>query len=265
MCFDADSAPPIASDPSKAVRSQKPTLTASDGNRFAAFVASPERPSGVGVVVLPDVRGLYRFYTELGLRFAEQGHTAIAIDYYGRTAGVGERGDDFPHADHMLRLTSGGLHADLTAAFAWLRSPEGGACQAILTVGFCLGGRLAVLAAAQGHGLAGVIGFYCWPAAGRSGASGPTQRASELKSPVLALMAGNDPGIPPTDVAAFEEALKAAGVDHEVVTYAGAPHSFFDVKEREFAAASADAWQRVLAFIQRVTASSPHAHLAASR
>jgi carboxymethylenebutenolidase len=253
MCSDVDSVPPIARNPNVAVTSRSHTLTAGDSNRFASFVATPEKASGVGVVVLPDIRGLYRFYTELGLRLAENGHTAIVIDYYGRTAGVSERAHDFDHMDHMRRLTPEGLHSDLTAAIQYLRSAEGGSCRAIVTVGFCIGGRLAVLAAAHGHRLAGVIGFYCWPAVGRSGALGPTQRAAELASPVLALMAGDDPGIPPADVAAFEGALAAAGVDHEVVTYAGAPHSFFDVKHRGFAEASADAWRRVLAFIQRVT------------
>ena len=41
-------------------------------------------------MILPDVRGLYRFYEELALRFAERGHAAIAFDYFGRTAGVDE-------------------------------------------------------------------------------------------------------------------------------------------------------------------------------
>ncbi|MBJ6759603.1 dienelactone hydrolase family protein [Myxococcaceae bacterium JPH2] len=228
-------------------------LTSQDGTAFAAFEARSEQPSGVGVIVLPDVRGLTAFYSELGLRFAERGHTAAVVDYYGRTAGAVSRAHDFAHEPHMARLTPQGLYSDLSAAIAHLRSPEGGACRAVLTVGFCLGGRLAVLAAAQGHALAGVVGFSCWPAAGRQGAPGPTQRAAELKSPVLALMAGDDPGIPRSDVEAFEAALTQAGVDHEVVTYAGAPHSFFDVKYSDHAEASADAWRRVLSFIERVT------------
>ena len=64
-------------------------------------------------------------------------------------------------------------------------------------------------------------------------------------------MGGNDPGIPIEDITAFDEALDAAGVDHEVVVYPDAPHSFFDRKQEEFAEASADAWKRVLRFIER--------------
>jgi hypothetical protein len=67
---------------------------AADGNRFAAFAATPDTPSKEGVVILPDVRGLYRFYEELALRFAERGIAATALDYFGRTAGIAKRDDD---------------------------------------------------------------------------------------------------------------------------------------------------------------------------
>ena len=65
-------------------------LTSSDGTKFAAFAARAEQPNGAGMVVMPDVRGLFSFYEELALRFAEQGINAVTIDYFGRTAGVGE-------------------------------------------------------------------------------------------------------------------------------------------------------------------------------
>ena len=66
-------------------------------------------------------------------------------------------------------------------------------------------------------------------------------------------MGGADQAIPPEDVEAFEQALDAAGVEHELVTYDGAPHSFFDRKQEEFADASEDAWRRTLAFIEAHT------------
>ena len=72
-----------------------------------------------------------------------------------------------------------------------------------------------------------------------------------MRAPILGLMGGDDAGIPAEDVAAFERALAEAGVEHELVTYPGAPHSFFDRKQDEFADASEDAWNRVLAFIKR--------------
>ena len=73
MCFDLDSAPPIPPLSGAAVSHQDLELEAADGNRFSAFAAAPEEAPRAGVVILPDVRGLYRFYEELALRFAERG------------------------------------------------------------------------------------------------------------------------------------------------------------------------------------------------
>src|SRR5205823_51160 len=121
----------------------------------------------------------------------------------------------------------------------------------VFTVGFCFGGRNSWLAAASGHGLAGAVGFYGRPGEGRDGSPGPAQQASAIAAPILALQAGADQDITADDNAAFEAALKDAGVDHELVTYEGAPHSFFDRKQEEFADASQDAWRRVLEFVER--------------
>ena len=88
MCFELDSLPPVPVIRGASVPHEDLVLEASDGNRFAAFAAWPEQPGSTGIVVLPDVRGLYRFYEELALRFAERGHGAIAIDYFGRPPGL---------------------------------------------------------------------------------------------------------------------------------------------------------------------------------
>jgi len=249
MCFDLDSTPPIPAISGAAVSHDDVVLEADDGNRFAALLATPEQPARLGVVILPDVRGLYRFYEELALRFAERGYAAIAFDYFGRTAGAEKRGEDFEYMPHVEKTTPEGVQNDVGACVAHLR--ENG-CEAVFTVGFCFGGRNSWLAAASAHGLAGAVGFYGRPGEGRpSGAPGPVQRAAEMTAPILALQGGDDPGIPVEESQAFDEALEAAGIDHEVVIYDGAPHSFFDRKYEEFAADSEDAWNRVLAFIER--------------
>jgi carboxymethylenebutenolidase len=251
VCFELDSAPPIQVISGAAVAHRDLVLESDDGARFAAFAASPEGDGATGVVILPDVRGLYRFYEELALRFAERGHHAVAIDYFGRTAGVGKRDDDFAYREHVAQTQPETIQQDVGAAAAWLRSPDGGSCGAVFTVGFCFGGRHSWLAAASGHGLAGAVGFYGRPGEGADGSPGPAQRAGELEAPILGLMGGADQAITAEDVAGFEAALLAAGVEHELVTYEGAPHSFFDRKQEEFADASDDAWRRVLEFIGR--------------
>jgi carboxymethylenebutenolidase len=247
VCFELDSVPPIPVIRGAAVSHEDLVLQAADGNRFAAFSAAPEESAEVGVVILPDVRGLYRFYEELALRFAERGIAAVAFDYFGRTAGAEKRGDDFEYMEHVEQTTPESVQADVGAAVEHLRS---NGVRTVFTVGFCFGGRNSWLAAAGLHGISGAVGFYGRPGEGRDGAPGPTQRAPELEAPILALQAGADQHIRAEDNAAFDQALAAAGVEHEVVTYDGAPHSFFDRKQEDFAAASADAWAKVLAFIE---------------
>jgi len=181
MCFDLDSLPPVPRIAGAAVSHNDIELEAADGNRFAAFEATPDEPNGIGVVILPDVRGLYRFYEELPLRFAERGFDVVAIDYFGRTAGAAKRGDDFDYPPHVAQTTQEGIQADIRAAVDHLRPRA----RAIFTVGFCFGGRNSLLAAASGHDLAGAVGFYANPGE-RNGAPGPTQRAAELEAPILA-------------------------------------------------------------------------------
>jgi carboxymethylenebutenolidase len=240
MCFELDSSPPIPVIRGAAVSHEELTLQAADGNTFAAFAAAPEEPARVGVVILPDVRGLYHFYEELALRFAERGYTAVAFDYFGRTAGASRRGDDFEYRPHVERTSTATVQVDVAACISYLR--QHGA-ETVFTVGFCFGGRQSWMSAAEQDGLAGAVGFYGRPAE-------PAERASELKAPILALQAGADQNITAKDNAAFEQALESAGVEHELVTYEGAPHSFFDRKHEEFAAASEDAWARVLTFLE---------------
>jgi carboxymethylenebutenolidase len=250
MCFDLDSAPPVPVIAGAAVSHDDLVLTAADGNQFAAFLATPDGPATAGVVIYPDVRGLYRFYEELALRFAERGYAAIAFDYFGRTAGAEKRNDEFEYKPHVDQTTDDGLQADARAAIDHLRSLG---VRSVFSVGFCFGGRASWVAAASGHGLAGAIGFYGSPTRQRGGPS-VVERIGKIEAPILALQAGDDGSITAEDNAAFERALTDAGVEHEIVTYDGAPHSFFDRKQEAFAEASDDAWRRTLAFIDSLEA-----------
>lgn len=249
MCFDHDSRPPIAPIAGGALDATDIALEAADGNRFAAYVARAAEPSGAGMVVLPDVRGLHTYYRELALRFAEHGIDAIAIDWFGRTAGIGDRGPDFDYVPHVPRCTYDGLRADVSAAVAHLRATAG--VDRTFSVGFYMGGRVSFLADGFGLGLAGVIGFYGWPVGqARNDTPAPADVAGTFEAPVLALFGGADEGIGPEAVESFDAALTSAGVEHRVVTYPGAPHSFFDRKQEAFADTSAAAWDEVLRFVR---------------
>ena len=198
---------------------------------------------------LIEARGLHTYYRDLVLRFAEHGVDAIGIDYFGRSAGIGDRGPEFDWATHVPQTSYEGLQADVTAAVERLRAETG--VTRVFTMGFCMGGRLAFLTDTFGLGLAGVVGFYGWPVGpSRNGTPAPVDEVGAFEAPVLAVFGGGDQGIDGDAVAAFEAALTGAGVEHRVVTYPDAPHSFFDRKAEEFADASAAAWDEVLAFVR---------------
>ena len=252
MCFDLDSHPPIPPIAGGSLDQAPLVLTAADRNRFAAFRARAAEPNGAAVVLLPDVRGLHPYYEELALRFAEHGIDALAIDWFGRTAGPEPRDDAFDYGPHTTQTTWAGIRADIVAAVEEIGSPDDdrAAPTSIFTVGFCMGGRMSFLAATLGLDLAGVIGLYGTLAGPwRNDAPAPLDVASTFASPVLGLFGGADTVITPDAIAAFDAALSAAGVEHRLVTYPGAPHSFFDRKAAEFADASASAWSEILAFI----------------
>ena len=246
MCFDHDSEPPVPEGDRRA-EGHDFTLTARDGNEFAAFEARGADPSGTAVVVLPDVRGLYRFYKDLAIRFAQAGHDAVAIDYFGRTAGIGERPNDWDFWPHVHGTTFAGIRDDVTAAVSHLRA--GRPDRAVFTVGFCFGGSSSWHQAANGLGLSGAVGFYGKPRRPEE-TSGAIDRVAGMACPILALMGGDDPTIPLETVEEFRAALEEAGATHEVVVYPGAPLSFFDRHYEDFADDSADAWRRVLEFIE---------------
>ena len=250
MCFDLDSAPPIRPLAGAAVEKVSLTLRAADGNEFRAFHARPGTPTGKSILIFPDVRGLHHYYEELAARFAEIGVDALAIDYFGRTAGTGDRGDDFDYSPHVAQTTWTGLSADIASAASYLRTAADKGAASLFTIGFCMGGRTAFLSSTLGLGLAGCIGFYGFPGGpSRNGTPAPIDVIGQIECPILGIFGGADGAIPVATVQEFRDALAAAGLDHDIVVEPDAPHSFFDRKQEEFRKQSDDAWVRVQRFI----------------
>ena len=251
MCHDATARPPIPPVAGGAIPvGEELVLTAEDGNRFAAYSAQTSPAGGPGIVILPDVRGLHPFYQELARRFAQASVHATAFDYFGRTAGVGQgsaRGEDFDYMPQVRQTTPDTIAIDVRAAVTHLRERT----DRIYTVGFCFGGRNSFNQAARHHGLAGVIGFYGRVAPNdKHDTNAPTLLAGGYECPVLGLFGGADQGITQEHVESFRKALDNASVTNDLVTYEGAPHSFFDRTYEQHAEACADAWRRILGFVE---------------
>jgi carboxymethylenebutenolidase len=251
VCHDHDSRPPAPPRTGEVLERGTLTLTSSDGTAFSAAYAAPASPPRAGVVLLPDIRGLHPYYVALAERFAETGLPAVAIDWFGRTAGLageddgtGTRGADFDWQQHIPRTTSEGIDADITAALGYLRErtrPD----LPVVTVGFCFGGSHSWRQSGGHLDLAACIGFY-----GRPAVVGDA--AGRARRPTLMLIAGADAATPVADQLALAETMRAAGAEVETAVYDGAPHSFFDRAFGEWADACADAWRRILALTDRI-------------
>ena len=258
MCYKPGARPPRLPDDLRhlpsiaggALETRDLSLLSRDGTPFAAFAALPSGTSDVDVVIFPDMRGLTPFAEEVALRLAEAGAAAIVFDYFGRTNGPVRPGPDFDTFSAMMLLTEDQIAGDASAAARYLRDRGDAGIRRLVTLGFCAGGRHALLDAVPGSPLGsdGAIAFHpvlrplpTVPA--------PIERAARMRGPILGLYGGSDEVVPLEEVRALDDALSRAGVDHEFHVYPGAPHGFFD-PAGGFAPESEDAWRRVVTFLR---------------
>lgn len=234
MCFADGSLAPAAPNAGQAGEQRALTLTAPDGNVLMAHECRAD--SSIGIVVMPDIRGLHTYYRDLTVRLSEAGWNALAIDYFGRTADGDDRSDAFDWQTHIPQTTPEGVAADVAAGVAHLR---GLGIERVFTIGFCFGGGYSWRQSADTPGLAGCIGFY-----GRSAFAMPV--LEQMTAPLLMLVAGADANIPVADT---KQVADQASVEVDFVVFDGCPHSFFDRTAPEHADACVDAWQHITSFV----------------
>lgn len=222
------------------------------GPAYAEIVTPVE--SGVaagttGVLVLPDGRGLHDYYRALAAGFAGLGAPALAMDFYGRTAGAPPRGPDFRSGEHSAQLHWTEVREDLAAGVRFLRGVCG--AERVAVVGFCLGGRIALLAATLADlRLSAAVAFYPQThGAARSDLPAPDELTSGLTCPVLSVFGADDELIPASEITLWQQRLATSRVTHDVVTYPDAGHSFFDRESAAHRPQCADAWRRTLDFL----------------
>jgi carboxymethylenebutenolidase len=226
-------------------------LTSADGTKFSASFAESPDSEGPAIVILPDIRGLYQFYIELAERFAQAGFHAISIDYFGRTAGLGPRDEDFEWMPHIMATKPEQIQADAAAAIEALKERTG--ASSFVTLGFCFGGTQSLLASTNRDlPLDAYVAFYGGLNGAPLGIPSPPDVADQMQGPILGLYGGDDPNIPEDMIKAFEAKLNDAGVENDITIYPGAPHSFFDRSFDEHADACEDAWRRVISFLGQV-------------
>jgi carboxymethylenebutenolidase len=240
-----------------AVREEERTIRAGDGADLREFLALPATGFRRGaVLIIHDIWGYTDFYKDLARRITHHGHAAAMVDFFGRQGDLpesmrtpertGSKPDAMAHAmQRAQQLSDERFLADMQTAVDDLLAR--GASR-VVGWGFCMGGRLAYVAAARVTGLAGVVAYYGHLQA-EPGRLSPLQLASDIKIPVLGVFGGADPGITAEQVAAFKDALKT---DKEIIIYPNAPHGFLRYGQTEHRAAIDDALQRTFRLFSRV-------------
>ena len=239
------------------IRSEFVTVNVSDGTSMRLYVA---RPTGAaparGLLVMQEAFGINAHIRDITERFAREGFLAVAPELFHRTgAGFEGRYDDFGSAmGHLKELRDPNMEVDIKAAHDWLRSNGLPSGSPIAAVGYCMGGRAAVLAAIT-LPLECAVSYY-------GGGIGPSQmnpgllgRVKDLKAPVLLFWGGRDGHIPAEQRNAVVEALRAAGKSYVNVEFSEADHGFYcDARPSYNAVAAKQAWPLTLAFLNTYTA-----------
>jgi carboxymethylenebutenolidase len=234
------------------IRSAYVELSVNDGTTMRAWVARPKEEGAYpALLVFQEAFGVNAHIRDIAGRFAREGFVAVAPELFHRTAaGFDGRYDDFPSAvPHMKALNDASMGADLRAAHDWVRGSIGAELP-IFAIGYCMGGRAAFLAALT-LPLAGAISYYGGGIAPNASNPGLLGRASGIQAPLLLFWGGRDKHIPPEQVRAVTDALRAAGKNFVNVEISNADHAFFcDARSSYSPAAALLAWPLTLAFLR---------------
>jgi carboxymethylenebutenolidase len=230
-------------------------IAAGDGAALPAYHAAPRdgRGSHPTVLVVQEIFGLHEYIKDVARRLAKRGYLAIAPDLYFRQGDATQIDDiDELRTRIVARVPDEQVLADLDASLQWA-DRHGGDAHRVGVIGFCWGGRIAWLYAAQQPRVRAAVAWY-----GRL--SGPTDDlhprhpvdvAAELKAPVLGLYGGQDTSIPIADVEKMRKALATTRTVSQIHVYDDAPHAFHaDYRPNYRRGPAIDGWERMLQWLK---------------
>ena len=217
-----------------------------------AYVARPQGKPRAGLLVFQEIFGINPHIRDITGRFAGEGYLAIAPELFHRT------GPGFEHdytdmtegIGHMQKLTDAGLAADIRAAFDWLQKASDAGKIATGSIGYCMGGRVATLAAMTVP-LACGISYYGGGIAPSPFNPGLLDRLKEVQAPMLFFWGGLDGHIKPEHAKMVTDGMRAANKPFASVEFSDADHGFFcDVRASYNANAASQAWPLTLAYLK---------------
>jgi carboxymethylenebutenolidase len=216
------------------------------GRKLMGAWAAAAKPRG-GVLVIHENRGLNNSIRAIAGRLAASGYSALAIDLLSEEGGTGSFADEFEAMAALGAAPESRLVADLKAGVTEVRRLLPG--KKVAAIGFCFGGGMTWrLLAAKESRLAAAVPFY-----------GPFPDGGNLtgsKAAVLGIYAELDSRVNASRPAA-RAALRRAELRHQIVTYPGVDHAFFNpTSSRHDPAAAAAAYRRMLDWFRTHVASA---------
>jgi dienelactone hydrolase len=174
-----------------------------------------------GVLIVHQWKGLTDYEKKRADMLAKLGYTAFALDIYGK--GVRPRtGQEAGVQAGKYRRDRALLRARAQAGLAVLQHNERTDPKRVAAIGYCFGGTTVIELARSGADVAGVVSFH-------GGLDSPhPEDGKNIRCKVLALHGADDPHVSAQDLAAFEDEMRRANVDWQLIKYGGAVHAFTD-------------------------------------
>jgi len=216
-----------------------------NGGTATGYLATPASGKGPGLIVIQEWWGLNDQVKGVADMFAREGFVALAPDFYhGKGAKIGE--PDEAQKLMMEFFKSDSAAKDARGAAEYLVSLPSVTSKKVATIGFCMGGYLAILVASVApHAVNAVVDCY-----------GVGQRLPDLAPlrgiPVLGIFGGRDGSIPPSTIEALEQGMRQHGVPFTSHVYPEADHAFLNEQRKDVhrPADARDAWGRIMGFLK---------------
>jgi len=242
-----------------AIASAKIVSTAVDykqgGDNLQGWIVYDDAISGPrpGVVVFPEWWGLTDYPKHRAAQLASLGYIAFAADMYGKGVTTTDPAEATKlstkiYSDNKL------MRDRAQSALDQLKKDPHADPNRIAAIGYCFGGACALELARSGAPLAAIVSFH-----GNLATKTPDD-AKKIKGKVLICTGADDSFVPATQIADFEDEMRKAGVDWQLISYGGAHHAFTNPDADSFkipniaynAAADKRSWQAMKSFFEEV-------------
>lgn len=216
-----------------------------DGEDFTGYLYTPKTANGGFVILVHDWDGLTDYEKKRSAMLGDLGYTVFSVDMYGagvRPTEVSEKKKQtsalYKDRERMRALLQGALTAARDNAVDTTNA---------VAIGYCFGGAVALELARSGEDLKGFVSFH-------GGLTTPEgQGYADTKGQLLILHGTADKVVSMNDFAGLANELEEAGIKHEMITYAGAPHAFTVFgSERYREDADKKSWNRFVAYLSDV-------------